>query len=453
VTLRRANPARPSWWIRQSTSGGLALVVAAAVAPAACVPVAPHPGFQQSEASERRLLAAASAGQLVVGWNTSEPGLLAARCHVIRSHPSLGVSLVAPRPGESREGLAAALRADPAVSFVEPNQILARPKPGRPAGGGAFERERARPVLGFDATDDPLLERQWHLERIGAVAAWKVGAGAGVVAAVVDTGVDPDHPDLRANLLPGANTFDGDDPRDTDGHGTHVAGLIAAAAGNGEGGAGVAPGARILPIRAIGSWGGTAESVAAGITYAVDHGARIVNLSLGNRRSAKVVERAVKYAADRHVILVASMGNDGDKGNPINYPAALQGVVAVGASDRTDIAPAWSSSGAWQDLAAPGVGIWSTFPTYECRMLQDFRKDPEECPGCELDLGYASIDGTSQAAPQASAALALLLARHPAMTPADAIARLERTARDLGEPGRDPHYGAGLLDLPAALAN
>jgi subtilisin family serine protease len=171
-----------------------------------------------------------------------------------------------------------------------------------------------------------------------------------------------------------------------------VAGVVAAAADNGVGGAGLAQGARILPVRALGAdGGGYGSNVAKGISWAVDHGARVVNLSLGGDRPSSLVTTAIQYALARGVTVVAASGNAGGSGDPVLYPAATRGVIAVGAVDRADQRPGWSSSGSHLALVAPGVGILSTFPVAATP------------PG----------DGTSMAAPFVSAAAALLLAAEP----------------------------------------
>jgi serine protease len=282
-----------------------------------------------------------------------------------------------------------------------------------------------------DVTPDPGRAQQWGLDAIGADAAWEVTRGAGVVVAVVDTGVAP-APDLAGRLLPGWNAIARTaDATDDNGHGTHVAGTVAEIAGNGLAEAGVAPEASILPVKVLDATGaGSDADVAAGIVWAADHGARIVNLSLGGSDASTVLADGVAYARGRGVLIVAAAGNDG---GAVGVPARLSGVIAVGAVDSSRARAPFSAGGTALDLVAPGVGI-----------LQQ-----------TLDGvgGYAdrSLSGTSMASPQVAGVAALVLAAGRAHTAAGVARLLARTALDLGLPGRDPAYGAGLVRADAAL--
>ena len=282
-----------------------------------------------------------------------------------------------------------------------------------------------------DAAPDPGRAQQWGLDAIGADAAWAVTRGAGVVVAVVDTGVAP-APDLDGRLLPGWNVLArSEDAADDNGHGTHVAGTVAEVGGNGLAESGVAPEASILPVKVLDSTGaGSDADVAAGIVWAADHGARIINLSLGGSQPSTVLADGVAYARTRGVLIVAAAGNDG---GAVGVPARLAGVIAVGAVDSTRVRAPFSAGGRALDLVAPGVDI-----------LQQ-----------TLDGvgGYAdrSWSGTSMASPQVAGVAALALAAGRAKTAAGLARLLTRTALDLGVPGRDPAYGAGLVRADAAL--
>ena len=282
-----------------------------------------------------------------------------------------------------------------------------------------------------DAAPDPGRAQQWGLDAIGADAAWAVTRGAGVVVAVVDTGVAP-APDLDGRLLPGWNVLArSEDAADDNGHGTHVAGTVAEVGGNGLAESGVAPEASILPVKVLDSTGaGSDADVAAGIVWAADHDARIINLSLGGSQPSTVLADGVAYARTRGVLIVAAAGNDG---GAVGVPARLAGVVAVGAVDSTRVRAPFSAGGRALDLVAPGVDI-----------LQQ-----------TLDGvgGYAdrSWSGTSMASPQVAGVAALALAAGRAKTAAGLARLLTRTALDLGVPGRDPAYGAGLVRADAAL--
>lgn len=306
----------------------------------------------------------------------------------------------------------------------------------------AWEDERGVVVAdvehGVHATAvDPLRAEQWGLDRLAAEPTWTRTTGRGVVVAVIDTGVQSDHPDLAGQVLPVIDVLDptatGGPATDLNGHGTHVAGVVAALSGNGTGGSGLAPDARVLPVRVLAADGSGRDSdVAAGVLKAVDAHADVLNLSLGGTTRSPVLSSAIGYAVAHGVVVVAAAGNDGAGTNPVEYPAAEPGVLGVGAVDVHDVLAPFSSTGSYVDLVAPGVQVLSTLK----------------------GSGYGWGSGTSMAAPFVSASAALLLA---AGVPRTEVAdRLVASAQDLGAPGRDPSYGAGMVDvrdaLPAAAA-
>ena len=274
---------------------------------------------------------------------------------------------------------------------------------------------------------DPLEDRQWGLTTLAAPTLWAAGDASGQVVAVIDTGVDGAHPDLAAVVRPGTDLAAGTDGRsDPNGHGTHVAGIVAAVGGNGIGGAGLAQGAAILPVRVMDANGSGFDGDAArGLVWAVDNGATVANLSFGGPDRSSVMDAAVSYALGKGVTVVVSAGNEGAAGDPVMWPAANDGVIAVAAVDVSGVRPAWSSTGSHVAVAAPGVGIVSTVP----------------------GGGHASMSGTSMAAPFVSAAAALL---RRTTTAGQVRTRLVSTAVDLGLPGADPLYGAGRIDVVAA---
>ena len=287
------------------------------------------------------------------------------------------------------------------------------------------------------ATDDTEFPEQWAFPRLRLPDAWPTSDGAGITVAVVDTGVDSAHPDLTGNLMPGVEVVGAvasDNVADGHGHGTHVSGIIAAVTDNGIGVAGVAPAAIVMPVKALADDGtGWSSDVAEGVIYAVDHGAGVINLSLSSSGNS-VLAQAVEYARSRGVVVVAAGGNARRLGSPIAYPAALPGVIAVAATDATDTDAAFSNTGTYIDVAAPGVAIRSTLP----------------------EGAYGSMSGTSMAAPHVSAIAALLLAEiadaGPVASGDPVFDLLTRTAEDLGQPGWDPAFGYGLVDPVAALA-
>lgn len=291
----------------------------------------------------------------------------------------------------------------------------------------------ATPSLAGATASDPLLGQQWGLFAIGADRAWSTTTGVNVTVAVVDSGSGP-HPDLTQNLLPGKSIFgavetqDGTD-LDTGGHGTHVAGIIAAAANNSIGGSGVAPNAKILPIQVLDQAGqGDARDVAAGVRYAADNGAKVINLSLGGTTESPSLTQAIQYATDKGALVVAAAGNGGAADKP-KWPASLDLTIAVTAVDPANSVTSFDQRGDYIDLAAPGTSIVST-----------------------AKGSYLSLSGTSMAAGFVAGAAALLFAAEPNITNTQVRDILLRTATDIGEPGRDTTFGFGMINLVAALA-
>lgn len=280
-----------------------------------------------------------------------------------------------------------------------------------------------------EVPDDPFYGTQWGLPRVGAPAAWGLSSGAGVTVAVVDTGVDLTHPDLQGRLLPGYDFINDDAlPSDDNGHGTRMSGVIAATRDNGLGVSGVAPEAMLLPIKALDGQGqGPYSAVASGIVYAVDQGARVINLSLAGAAPSGLLQDAVDYALAHDRVVVAAAGNFGS--DLVVYPAATPGVVAVGAIASSDTRWSYSNYGAWVSVAAPGVEVATT----------------------SLAGSYSTSTGTSPAAAFGSGVFALLLGGQPALTRQQAVQRVQDGAVDLGPDGWDPYYGAGRVDAYAAL--
>jgi subtilisin family serine protease len=309
------------------------------------------------------------------------------------------------------------------------------------------------------AASDPFLADQWALGggpgAIGVAGAWAVSHGAGVVVAVVDSGVQVDHPDLRGALwtnpqeiagngvdddadgivddVHGANLLTGSgDVSDDVGHGTAVAGIIAARAGNDEGIAGVAPQAQLMVVKVKDAAGhGDVHTLAAGIRYAVDEGARIVNVSVNSDLLTADLQDAITYATQRGATIVASAGNDGrDLASAPSYPVSLQddAILGVTACDPAGMPWALGNFGAGTvDLCAPGTDVMSL----------------------GLGGGYEDLTGTSEAAPQVAGALALLAAARPDLSQSALRAALLRSARRA--PGVAGRVGAGLLDVGAAM--
>ncbi len=307
------------------------------------------------------------------------------------------------------------------------------------------------------APNDPLWGSQWGLDAAGVRSAWALTRGRPeIVVAVIDTGVDLGHPDLVGRLIPGTDLGSGDaDPSDEHGHGTHVAGIVAATAGNARGVSGAAPAVVVMPVKVSwfdldGSLVITEETVAEAILWAVARGARVVNLSLGapNEQPSAVINAAIDSARARGVVVVAAAGNHAATapGPGVSQPGAYGPVLTVaavtdggpslgGPGSAARYAPAaYSNSGPEVDLAAPGTSILSTIPRW-----------------ASTDYGYLS--GTSMATPFVSAVAALVLSRDPSLTADRVEAALIGSAVDLGPAGPDPETGAGLLSAGAAVAS
>lgn len=295
------------------------------------------------------------------------------------------------------------------------------------------------------ASVDPLRTDQWALDRLDAEAAWDIADASGQVVAVVDSGVDASHPDLDGAVLDGFDVFDPQSrgridpltpcpgaPSECRGHGTHIAGIIAALVGNDIGVAGLARGAQILPVRVLDPAGfGSSSDVAQGVIFAADNGADVINLSLGSSEESSVLDFAVAYATRRGALVVAAAGNVGAHGGPM-HPAVDPWTVAVGAADRDDQVVSFSGQGPWVDLAAPGMEIWSTRPM-------------------DGSAEYGRDSGTSMATPFVAAAAAMVQRHYPTLAPVAVAAHLRATATDLPPAGRDPASGDGLVDPVAAL--
>lgn len=287
----------------------------------------------------------------------------------------------------------------------------------------------------FLAPNDEGLDRQWSLTVLQAFDAWAITTGSDIVIAVLDTGISPSHPELRGRVLPGFDFVNNDDdPRDDDGHGTFTAGVAAAEGNNGIGAAGMCWQCRILPVKVLNRRGrGNDATIAAGIRFAVDRSAQIITMSFGGPDDSHVLREAITYALERNVLLVAASGNGQAEGNAPNYPAAYPGVLAVSATGPDDAITSFSTTGDFVDLAAPGVGVWSTL----------WRHTTGDT--------YGFADGTSAACPHVAGAAALVWTVRPELSARQVAEVLMLGADDRGAPGKDPTYGYGRLNLLRAL--
>ena len=282
--------------------------------------------------------------------------------------------------------------------------------------------------------NDPALAEgdQEYLKRNRLLAGWDLAKGASAkTIAILDTGIDTDHPDLAARIKPGYNALtNGTKVPDDNGHGTFVAGVAAAITNNNRGVAGVAWTAGIMPIKVLNAEGlGTDADIAEGIRWAADHGASVINLSLGGPGNSVALADAVSYALGKNVVIVAAAGNEG--WDVPSYPAAYSGVLAVTATDLDSNFAFFSNYGPWVDVAAPGMNIVSTW-----------------LGASEL---YAIGSGTSFAAPIVSGIAHLVRSQNPSFTRTQVYDRIRNTTRDHGPWGFDPFYGTGRVDAYAAL--
>lgn len=293
--------------------------------------------------------------------------------------------------------------------------------------------QMAQPVWALDTVpDDPGWGLQYGPAAIQAPLAWDVTTGTlTVTIAIIDTGIDLTHPELAGKIISGTTFISGTTTPQDDhglGHGTHVAGIAAAAGGNALGIAGINWGARLMPVKVLDRFGnGDDLDVAAGIIWAADHGADVINLSLGGPCPSPAMELAVTYAYTMGATVVAAAGNSGQAG--VLCPAAAEQALAVAATGPSNDHAMFSTFGPEVDLAAPGVSIYSTKPGGQ----------------------YGLLSGTSMAAPHVAGAAALLAGQPGFDTPAAIRRALEGSALDLGPVCRDMYYGAGLIQLRAAL--
>jgi thermitase len=336
---------------------------------------------------------------------------------VVDEIPQIGVQILSVSPGEVEAKLVA-FKADPRVEYAEPDYIA------------QVAYEPNDPYYG-DST-------QWGPQKICAPQAWDLSTGdPNVIIAVVDSGADPNHPDLAGKLVTGYNFMnDSTDTTDDHGHGTHVAGIAAAATDNGVGIAGVAFDSQIMPLKVYNkytdAWFSRIESA---IIYAADNGAKVINLSLGNYSPPppfglpESLVEAVNYAWGAGCVLVGAVGND-NVSDPF-YPAAFDNVIGVSATDQSDTKASFSNHGSYISVAAPGTSIYSTY--------------------WNDGSTYTNMSGTSMSAPHVAGLAALLFSQDGGRSNATVRSLIEDTADDLGDAGWDQYYGYGRINAYRAL--
>ena len=318
----------------------------------------------------------------------------------------LNVHVVELPANANEQAVADALSKNPHIKFAEVDQILT------PAA----------------TTNDPILPQEWHIPKVTASTAWGTSTGAGIVVAVLDTGVQSNHPDLQANLVPGWNVYNNNNStNDVNGHGTAVAGTIAAIGNNGIGVVGVAYHAKIMPIRITDASANTSFSImASGLTWAADHGADVANISYSNVYKSSTMISAANYLRNKGGETVVSADNNAiNEGSP-----NTTSMITVSATDQNNALASFSSWGPMVDLAAPGVTIQTTL----------------------WNSGYGWGTGTSFATPIVAGAVALVMSANPSLTPSQIESTLFSTATNLGASGYDYYFGWGLVNTAAAVA-
>ncbi|MCH7786812.1 MAG: peptidase S8, partial [Chloroflexi bacterium] len=389
-------------------------------------------------------------GQLIVamasGANASE---VAADHGATVSSEIAGGRFVLLNVAPGKEGRAArSLNGDRRVSFAEPNwlrQVHAAPDDAGYSLKWDLDNDGSLCNDSGCATADADMDWQEAYDLLGGSF-----SGSAVVA-VIDTGIDPNHPDLNGKIVAGYDFLDDDnDPTDTYGHGTHVAGISLAETNNATGTAGVgySPSIKVMPLRVCDQNGCPTSAIVNAIYHAADNGADVINMSIGGTIKSRAEESAVNYAWSKGLVIVASSGNDGM--NKVSYPAKFKKVIAVGSTDWNDVRAPYSNGGKDLDVVAPGGrmdklhdkgGIYSTMPTYPVYLTTQYG----------YSQGYDQLQGTSMAGPQVAGLAALLIAQDPSRSNATVRSIIESTTDDLGASGFDNDYGYGRVNVCKAV--
>jgi serine protease len=419
-------PHRSPHIVSRPLSSALALLLLIATA----VPVA------ASEPEPESAAVAASGeivpGEVIVKWRDSGNGPERARAHglsVVAELGTAGASMpdVVSTAGRPVADVIAELRADPAVEYAEPNYVVALAED---------------PAVAAVGVNDPKTGPQYSLDRMRVRDAWSlsVGSATGTVA-VLDTGIDMGHPDLAGRILPGYDFVNDDEwAGDDNGHGTWVSGIIAANANDGIGIAGISWHDRILPVKIMNANGtGDTSDLTSGIVWATNHGATVINMSVGGFPYSSYVHDAVRYAWNNGVVLIGAAGNNATE--TAFFPASYPEVVSVSATQVDDEFSNWSNYGADVDVSAPGAAVLTT----NCQVCKPIEQD------ISGDHRYTYISGTSFAAPNVAGVVALIRAEYPSMTNAWVVNRLKSTVDDLGYAGWDSRYGNGRVNAYRAV--
>jgi thermitase len=380
-------------------------VLAILLTVALVLPLAPARGLAQPQVSwvADELLVGFHAGVADADAEAAYRGHGAAKLEKLRGLDIHRVRV----PAAALEAIEQALARRPEVKFVERNRALALDM----------------------IPSDPSYSNQWHLPKISGPAAWDITPGnPDVIIAILDSGVDASHPDLVGKLVPGYNFYDNNtNTADVFGHGTKVAGAAAASGNNAVGVAGVSWHGRIMPMRVTDSTGYAYYStIANALTWAADHGAKVMNISIGGVAASGAITSAAQYVRGKGGLVVASAGNCGCWDSTPENPS----VISVSATDSGDNLASWSNRGNYVDISAPGSGILTT----------------------TQGGGYASVSGTSFSSPITAGVVALMMSANPSLSPADIEALLKANADDKGAAGWDSSFGFGRVNAYGAVA-
>ncbi|WP_244854835.1 S8 family peptidase [Lysinibacillus parviboronicapiens] len=329
---------------------------------------------------------------------------------VIRTIPSLGYDVIKLNKGTTLEKAVSYYAKQKGVKSVSPSYVY----------------------HSLDTGEDPKKKDMYHLNLLQMDKALELAGNNEVKVAVIDSGVDFKHPDLKSQVLPPYNAAAPANTYSPSGHGTHVAGIIGAAKDNGIGGHGINPNAKILPIDVFNGEEDAYDFVIAqGILYAIEQGADVINLSLGLPVDSTLLKEAVQKAIDKGITIVAAAGNEST--DNYSFPASYEGVIGVGSTNNRNELSYYSNYGPSVDIVAPGEDVYSTF--YDEKKRSSFKVD----------------SGTSMASPVVAGIASLLKSKYPNLKPHEIEAILEMTAKDLGKKGYDLTFGHGLVDSVKAL--
>jgi len=412
--------------MKRTVLAGLATAVVVLGTITAVVPG--NAAASSSPASSSPIQSAPVPGRIMVKFrdNAAAAGVLGQ--HGLSDGPpigSTGAHLIKVPAGRELQ-LVEALSRNPAVEYAEPDELVTATTTDQ-----YFDRQYALQNVGQSFTNTAgtvTVAAGKNDADVDAVEAWNVTTGGGTRVAIIDSGVAADNNDISPQVADRVNfsdkTISGPDDYDRYGHGTHVAGIVAAVANNSIGVAGVCPSCSILDVKVLNDSGsGSSSAIAKGIDWAATHGAKVINMSLGQRVSSRTLEVAVNNAWNQGVVIVAAAGNAGTQAQV--YPGAYPNVIAVAATDNKDAKASFSTYGKWVDVAAPGVSVYSTFPNHPFALSSQYGSSE----------GYDILSGTSMASPVVAATAALVWSTAAGTSNTSVRAKVESTA--------DPISGTG----------